>query len=155
FEISSRNARGWTTHATGTIRNHVEVSAEAPGTLDQLRSRCSETVDVADLYENLRARGLEYGPSFRASTSVWRCDGEAIAQLHLPETDTRHAYRIHPVLMDAAFQLLAAALPQTADQSTYVPVSLAQLRVYRALDADTWAYVRVKDMTADVCLLAG
>src|SRR5262249_452394 len=49
FEISSRHASGWTTHATGTIRNHVEVSAEAPGTLDQLRSRCSETVDVADL----------------------------------------------------------------------------------------------------------
>ena len=34
--------------------------------------RCQEIVAGADLYEGLRERGLEYGPSFRGVERLWR-----------------------------------------------------------------------------------
>lgn len=155
FQISSRSGPTWTTHATGAIRLGEAISPIVPGTLDRLRAQCSEAIDPADIYHNLQARGLEYGPSFRGASQVWRGDGEAIARLRLPESETRHAFGVHPVLLDAAFQLLAAALPQAEDHAAYVPVYLSHLRMFAKPPSEVWAYARLsKELEADFWLLS-
>ena len=140
-------------HAAGTIRSPTEAdetSAVAPVSLSEIQARCPEPVAAAAHYEEMHRRGLDYGARFRAVQHISRRDGEAIARLHLsPEEPAATAsYRVHPALLDACFQVLAAAVPASADGAgLYLPVGLGSL----SLDADIsseparWSHALVQD----------
>jgi myxalamid-type polyketide synthase MxaD len=91
-ESATQRDASWTAHAAGRIshpfsqaKGHAGETAhhhESPG---ELMARCKETVAGADLYEGLRARGLEYGTSFRGVEQLWRRDGEALGRLQHTE----------------------------------------------------------------------
>jgi acyl transferase domain-containing protein/acyl carrier protein len=159
----------WTPHAAGRIRHHYPDSQtngyadpavrhhESP---EELMVRCLEIVSGADLYEGLRDRGLEYGPSFQGVEQLWRRDGEALGQLQLTETvaTQKSGHKIHPALLDACFQVLAAALPKgSADgDDLYLPVGLARLRLHDLPDAELWAHALLRsDALADANYLEG
>jgi phthiocerol/phenolphthiocerol synthesis type-I polyketide synthase D len=90
----------------------------------------------ADLYSALRATGLHHGQAFAALTRiVRRPNGTSETEIVLPDEATGHrGYRIHPVLLDAALQGLAAALSSESladsDEATYLPVSFEKIRVF-------------------------
>ncbi|GID32387.1 type I polyketide synthase [Paractinoplanes brasiliensis] len=54
------------------------------------------------LYDQLAARGLDYGPSFRGVRAVWRRGSETFAEVALPGD----GYLLHPALLDAALHPL-------------------------------------------------
>lgn len=56
------------------------------------------------------------------------------------------AYRIHPALLDAAFQLLFVAAPAGSTQ-LFLPVRLDELRSYGVARAPFWAHARVREAT--------
>ena len=122
--------------------------------------RCQEIVAGADLYEGLLERGLEYGPSFRGVERLWRRDGEALGRLRLTEAvaTQRIGHKIHPALLDACFQVLAAALPKgSADgEDPFLPVGLARLHLDDLPDTGLWAHALLKsDAPADADYLEG
>lgn len=132
-EIHSRSPEGnWRRHAVARI---AVVSPEVP--LQRLGSAGQGTVvSPADLYAALRRTGLHHGPAFAALTRIVRePGGSAEVEIVLPDEATvRRSYRIHPVMLDAALQGLAAAmpaesLPESSD-ATYLPVSLETIRVF-------------------------
>ena len=90
----------------------------------------------ADLYAALRRTGLHHGQAFAALTRiVRRPGGSSEVEIVLPDEAAPHrSYRIHPVMLDAALQGLAAAMSaeSLADSSeaTYLPVSLETIRVF-------------------------
>lgn len=65
-------------------------------------------------------------------------------------------YQIHPVLLDACFQVIFAALPEG---KTYLPVGFESLRVYNPPGKNVWSYVKLRpnnnsqQILADVYLL--
>ncbi|MBN1814014.1 MAG: SDR family NAD(P)-dependent oxidoreductase [Anaerolineae bacterium] len=129
----------WTLHAAGTIRLDrvgLSVSSVEHPSSAEVQARRWKEVSSADHYRSLRERGLEYGPSFQGVERIWRKDGEAVGWLSFPEMvrSEFNYYRIHPVLLDACLQVLAAAWLTDealgAARSTYLPVSLDCLRVY-------------------------
>jgi len=159
----------WTLHATGTIRLDQAgrvTSAATHRSLVEIRGRCQEAVSGAEHYRAMQERGLPYGPGFQGVEQLWRQDGEAIGHLRPPETVASEAdlYRIHPVLLDACFQVMAATLPREDARSrgTYLPVGLESLRVYGRPDAGRWSHARLKPgaeaqaetLEGDVCLLS-
>ncbi|WXB20298.1 SDR family NAD(P)-dependent oxidoreductase [Pendulispora albinea] len=133
FHIHSRGdgADGtWTAHASGTLgrapaREHPTIP------LEEVRARLGTHVPGHAHYEALAARGLEYGARFRGVEELWRRDGEALGRIELPDAlrAESSAYRIHPALLDAAFQVLAGALPldATGTNDAYLPVGVARL----------------------------
>jgi NADPH:quinone reductase-like Zn-dependent oxidoreductase/acyl carrier protein len=129
----------WTLHATETIRlgkADRAASRVEHVSLEEIRARCSEVVSGAEHYRALQDRGLEYGACFQGVEQIWRQDGEALGRLRLPERmeSEASAYQVHPALLDASFQVLAAALPgvdaRITGEDTYLPVGLGSLRVY-------------------------
>ena len=83
--------------------------------------------------------GQNHGPDFAALTQIYRQpDGSVETEITLPDGAPRHpGYRIHPVMLDAALQSLAAAVPDNAAggstgsaEVSYLPVSFESLRVY-------------------------
>ncbi len=133
-EIHSRSATGaWIRHAVAK----VEVGqSESTGPRRLASSEPGTVVSPADLYSALRNTGLHHGQAFAALTRiVRRSNGTSETEIVLPDEATGHrGYRIHPVLLDAALQGLAAALSSESlaesSEATYLPVSFEKIRVF-------------------------
>ncbi len=106
---------GWVRHATGAVRaDHGE-----PDELSALRAGARElggawppagavAVEIGDLYSELAALGLEYGPAFQGLQGVWRRGDELLADVVLPADPppAAEAFGLHPALLDAALHAL-------------------------------------------------
>lgn len=90
----------------------VAPGVEAPARLDldALRAACPDTVAVETCYARLAAGGIAHGQAFRALDAVRAGAGRAVADLVLPQArgldDAR--WGLHPILVDAAVQAIAA-----------------------------------------------
>lgn len=154
IEVYSRTAAGFTRHATAKAAVSQPDRAghpEPPGTRDQ-------PVSPVDLYAALRSTGQHHGPAFAALTQIHRQpDSSVDVEIVLPDGAPRHpGYRIHPVLLDAALQSLAAAMPDSqgeigvtgaAAEISYLPVSFESIRVYG--DPGRRAHCRARLMNLD------
>ncbi len=131
----------WTLHAAGRLQ-HANVSngkRPQPIDLDSIRNRTSDCTAQQHFYDEMRERTLDYGPNFQMLDSLARLDGEAIAEVHLPESIKREMsqYHIHPVLGDALFQSMAGLVPRESDGSlssyTYMPVAVRRVQFFATL----------------------
>ncbi|MGH3562547.1 MAG: SDR family NAD(P)-dependent oxidoreductase, partial [Mycobacterium sp.] len=134
-EIHSRSASGtWTRHAVAAVGGaQPGAPAEWTGSTD-----AGTVLSPADFYLALHHTGLHHGKAFAALTRIVRKPGgSSDAEIVLPDEAAPHrGYRIHPVLLDAALQCLAAALPAESltgsAEATYLPVSVEAIRVFSA-----------------------
>ena len=99
----------WTTYARG----RVQVLADAPpaASLENAGRNCTQERDIAAFYRRLTDHGLDYGPAFRGVLQARQGSGEALTRVALP-ADARNGageYRLHPALLDACLQTVAAA----------------------------------------------
>lgn len=130
-EIHSRSGAGtWTRHAVGTVR------AAESATPDKVTPSAGGTpVSPADFYTALRRTGAHHAHAFAALTRVVRSGGASDTEIVLPDEATPHSgYALHPVLLDAALQGLAAAMSDEvlsgATDVTYLPVRFGSVRVF-------------------------
>ncbi|MEM6447794.1 MAG: acyltransferase domain-containing protein, partial [Cyanobacteria bacterium P01_D01_bin.123] len=159
----------WVLHATGLITVNSDVETPVKHDLTVIQEQCPESLVVEDFYQQFADRGISYGPLFRAIEAVWHGDGKALAQLELSNAIVadRGRYRLHPVLLDAGFQAVGAALG-TEISELYLPVEVEHLHVFNSAIADVeaaeiWSYVQVRSqepassdrLVADVELVDG
>ncbi len=127
-------------HAEGMLQEHAAGDA----TLFEraLDAQCEEVLDPHALYEELRERGLEFGPAFRGVTALRRGGDDAIGTIAATEDDAR--YRIHPALLDAAIQVVgAAARDRTGQGELYMPVAVAGASVFPGAAAPVRSHARL------------
>jgi len=132
-EIHSRSAGGdWRRHAVAQIE-----AAQSEKPTEPIRPEGSgAVVSPADLYAALRRTGLHHGQAFAALTRIVRIPGgSSETEIILPDEAAAHrSYRLHPVLLDAALQSLAAAMPAESltdsNEATYLPVAIEEIRVF-------------------------
>ncbi|MEW6733888.1 MAG: type I polyketide synthase [Acidobacteriota bacterium] len=177
FHLSSNRKEGapkcqtsnWTLHATGLIQlaqSHTSMHSNEVVTLNEIRSRCQQSIQAAQHYQTLQARGLQFGSHFQGVKYLYRREGEALGCLSITAETARESlnYYLHPVLLDACFQILAAALPDPDNgcASTYLPVGLSSLQIYQHPDhnKEFWSHALLQLeaktdaglLTGDVCL---
>ena len=143
-EIHSRSANGnWTRHAVAraavaqpeTLPSALRASGSSPAERTS-SAEAGTALSPADLYAALRRTGLHHGHAFAALTRIVRKPGgSSEAEIVLPDEAAPHrSYRIHPVMLDAALQCMAAALPAESltgsVEATYLPVSVENIRVF-------------------------
>ncbi|NER24035.1 MAG: type I polyketide synthase [Symploca sp. SIO1C2] len=169
FEIFSadidekHSEQSWTFHAKGKLLpgdKHTKPSFED---LETYQSQCDQQVSPKEYYQEFLNRGIDYGSSFQAIQQLWRTEGLALGQIQLPEALVPEApeYQLHPVLLDASFQVLGAAFGETGNQETYLPVAIKRLQVYRRSSTRLWTQVNIspttkantQSLTSDVLLL--
>ncbi|GAB2475946.1 hypothetical protein GCM10027063_15960 [Promicromonospora xylanilytica] len=131
FDVLSRPRRGHTEvrHARGTVR--VDAQSPAPARTETAVPEAS--LSRAEFYARMRERGIELGTGFQAVTTVGRTEpGHAAGVLDRPASGRSP---FHPGLMDAWFQLVAAALPDAVTDalrdrgSVVVPVGAEEITV--------------------------
>jgi myxalamid-type polyketide synthase MxaE and MxaD len=154
FKIYSRPSSAdnlsssWTLHASGKLRHlPTDVPAKVPSavSLEALRASCLQTVSPDEHYAAMQARQLRYGPGFRAVAELRRREGESLSLCELPEglQEGIAGYQIHPVLLDAAFQTVAASLPEEG-QDLYLPQGVLSLRLHHRPGARAWCHARLR-----------
>ncbi len=130
----------WLCHAEGTIQA-VGSSPPSPVNLDEYKTHFLQQILAADYYEKLHERGLEYGSDFQAIQQLWAAPNQALGEISLSESLAKGTdlYQLHPVLLDASFQILAAAIGETSAKEIYLPAGVEQLQVYGPLGTSLWA----------------
>ena len=150
FAVYSRgeDEEEWVRHAAGRVGwgsapETSDLSAEAR---ERLRSELVP-VDVAALYARLEAAGLRYGPSFRGLVGLWAGDREAIGEVWLPAGVEQKDGVIHPVLLDACFQVLGSigsARNAEAD-ALWLPVGWDRLWIGDELPERVWCRAALRE----------
>ncbi|MFF3650794.1 SDR family NAD(P)-dependent oxidoreductase [Streptomyces sp. NPDC002181] len=91
----------WIRNAGGVLAPHA---APAALDLEAWPPAGARPVDVGDLYDELAAAGLYYGPVFQGLKAAWLGADELFAEIALPEQAQADAalFGVHPALLDAA-----------------------------------------------------
>jgi acyl transferase domain-containing protein/surfactin synthase thioesterase subunit/acyl carrier protein len=139
----------WRTHMTGTLRKSEVPSSWPAFSTKQVRTRCSQTLAVADFYDRLDKLGLEYGPSFRGVRELYLGHHEALTKVRLPDGLANTQYVMHPALLDACLHtyplVLDGAEKAKGDRrNSYLPVSLAGFRCYQDGIDQAWVHTRLR-----------
>ncbi|MBL8164704.1 MAG: SDR family NAD(P)-dependent oxidoreductase, partial [Anaerolineae bacterium] len=145
FEYFTQGADedGWKLHASGSLVSG-QVAPSAQVDLAVVRARCAETVSGEAHYQHLFDNGLTFGESLHGIQSIWRRDGEVLAEIRLPERAAAEfgAYQFHPALLDACLQALAWAQPRTND--VYLPLSIEAFHMFRQPATQVYSHVQIQ-----------
>ena len=152
FRICSLEDEGssrWRRHASGRAAV-LEAGEPLSGDLDAARGRCAVELDPSEYYDGFQAAGVEYGPAFRVIRSLWSGEREAVGRLELPEVaGSFEGYRVHPALLDAAFQVLGAAQAlRSGDGVVHMPTGVERLVVHGELRGSGWAHACLREVSA-------
>ncbi|MBT5874144.1 MAG: SDR family NAD(P)-dependent oxidoreductase, partial [Candidatus Latescibacteria bacterium] len=137
----------WTVHATGNIVQGMIGEKTDVIDLDAIRERCLEPLDTEVQYRELENRGHEYGQEFRRAKQIWKGENEAFVEID--NTGFEDVYRLHPALLDTAFQALIAPLDKRKMLDVYLPVSIERVQFYGSPKTSVWTHAVVTSHTAD------
>ncbi|HEY9088382.1 MAG TPA: beta-ketoacyl synthase N-terminal-like domain-containing protein, partial [Anaerolineaceae bacterium] len=129
----------WLRHASALLRK-AETAAEQPGIdLDEIQARCSETRTAEAHYQQLMQTGLAFGAGLHGVEQIWRRDGEALGKIGQTAAASESGYLLHPALLDAHLQVVAAALP--ASDAIYLPLNFEKIERLSTA-APVWSHVQ-------------
>ncbi|MCM1984976.1 type I polyketide synthase [Lyngbya confervoides] len=141
----------WIAHAQGTVERVGGATQAEPAHLTFDRETDQATlpkqISVTDFYQSLNQWGLEYGQAFQGVKRLWASPERALGEIELNEflAQSINTYQLHPVLLDASFQILAAVIGQSQDQGIYLPAGVQRLRVYHPVPSQLWAKGEILD----------
>jgi acyl transferase domain-containing protein len=139
--IQSLDGSPWRLNAQASVFvGHRVIDAEAK---DVVKTRCRQTIERAAHYRALSDMGLAYGAAFQALDTRWDGNGEAFADVTLPvEAGDAAAYRLHPVILDAALQVGVAVV---ASDRVYLPVSIDRFTYLKSPGMRAGVHVRRRE----------
>ncbi|MET9554113.1 type I polyketide synthase [Streptomyces sp. NPDC006645] len=132
----------WVHHASGLL---VAARGGAPAEpVTTWPPTGADILDVDGMYEELAARGSEYGPMFQGLRAAWRRGDEIFAEVSLPENARAVAedFGLHPAVFDAALHAIGLADADAATDDGTVTLPYAWTDV--ELHATGAASVRVR-----------
>ena len=150
FQVFSLDSEGseptWIVHATGKVLV-IEDSNASRIDIAALQAKYTEPVSVERHYQQFQSRGMEYGSNFQAIAQLWKqSDNTALGQIQLPETleSESQQYQLHPVLLDASFQVLGAVFLDDESPDAYLPMKVQRLSIYGCAGSRLWSQVQIE-----------
>lgn len=148
FEIFSLNKNStWILHTTGKVfQNTKPFNDTTKLDLPLVQTKCNTPVEVENFYQTCQQHGIEYGKSFQAINQLWKAEKIALAQISLPEefvkstTDKSKDYQLHPILLDASFQVIGSVLP---DNQIYLPIGMERFTFFGSGNNTLWSYAQI------------
>ena len=151
FSVYSRteNEENWILHASANfINDDAQKDQEEPliTSLDEIRQRCSKKMSSEEFYQSLQSRGLQYGPNFSNVDQIWSNDNEILGHISLHDSlrNDPDFYNVHPALLDACLQVVAASLSSSLEHDFYLPIGCESIRFFSKPDNTLWSYVAVQ-----------
>ncbi|MGN7610527.1 type I polyketide synthase [Magnetococcales bacterium HHB-1] len=119
----------WTLNCSGVL---ITTNTKIPDRIDlpTLQQQNKEEIRVGDYYQQTHSVGIAHGEDFQALKKIYQSQRSVLGELQLttPLRDEANLFHLHPVLMDAALQLVSIPLMQGNDP--YLPVAIERLTQY-------------------------
>jgi acyl transferase domain-containing protein/acyl carrier protein len=147
----------WTLHASGKVRKDETVLGPELMDLTALSSQYPAEISIVDHYQQFHAVGIEYGRNFQAITQLKKGIHEALGYIQLPEALQLEVtqYQLHPVLLDASFQVLGGIFSADERQDAYLPAGIKRLRASQRPSTHVWSVVKlIPENTSEQQLLS-
>ena len=140
----------WTLHAEAQVSSGG--GAQAGGRLDQagLTAGLSEE-DPAGFYRARSEASIQLGPRFRTLQRLWCGEGEALAEVALPEGVEEAGVAVHPILLDGLLQVMGAArtLSGVEEGDTYLPFAWDRFWLSGPLPERVICHARMRESEGD------
>lgn len=112
-----------------------------------LKNICNDKVISAkECYATFDTAGIAYGKTFRAIESLYIGGNSVLAKLKISDNLSTNFtdYKLHPSLIDAAFQATIALSDVTNndDSRTYLPYSIEKVDIINSCSTNMWAYIQ-------------
>ena len=137
-----------TRRASATLHAVEDDAARPAYDIAKLIASHSGDVDGGELRDWFSDRGIQYGPAFSGlSAAHTSSTGTVLAEVALPGAirSQQSAYAVHPALLDACFQAVAAHpdLYQDTSGSLMLPLGVRTLRAFDSTRNAHYCYVRL------------
>ncbi|MCV7197195.1 sulfolipid-1 biosynthesis phthioceranic/hydroxyphthioceranic acid synthase [Mycobacterium angelicum] len=124
-----------TRHATAVLHEAAEDSPPPAYDIAALLAAHPDSVNGTELREGLVERGIQLGAAFSGLTTARTPEtkaGTVLAEVGLPASIRfqQSAYGVHPALLDACFQSVAAGFGASAGGGLLLPLGVRGLRAY-------------------------
>lgn len=133
--------QNWNVHCTANIKTISDFSSQNID-IEKLKTECINEIPLQKCYNYLRNLGLEYGPLFQGINRVWTDGSTSTAYVKVDESISTQQYILHPVLLDACFQvMLTTSVTENDDvnkQRVYLPTSIESIKIYRNVPDKMW-----------------
>lgn len=145
----SHTTTDWTLHCKIRLGGEHTVSTQPQFSPDEVIARCPDSFPGEIIYELSEGSQLVYRGPFRSLKQFWRSSTEVIAQIELPADykPSGDGYFFHPALLDSCIQAGNLNRPfglssSTLQQVTFVPVSVAEVRLFqKPISRSLWVHV--------------
>ncbi len=152
----------WTLHVSGKVFKAEQCRQSLKENWESFITQDTQEISPIDLYQEFLRRGIDYGESFQAIEKLWHKQGEAISQIRLPLalTATATEYKLHPVLLDASFQILGTIFANDNGTDAYLPVKIERLQFAYRPGINFWSSAQINPvknsnsgvLEGDLCL---
>ena len=141
----------WKLHVQGKIRTVETVTAPPVVDLEQYLAECDRAITGVQHYQEFQQQGINYGISFQGIQQLWRGQEQAVGEIKLSSELLGQLgdYQLHPTMLDAALQVMGAAIGEINSDQTYLPVKVERLTVYRQPGSQVWAIASVSQLEAN------
>lgn len=146
FGVYSQNnaEEKWVHNASATF-NKADTSSDASAciSLDEIKQHSTGQTKATEFYQSLQKRGIDYGPAFSGVEQIWSNETESLGRIRLPESlkFDSDQYQIHPALLDACLQVLAATNRASNNPGLYIPAGCKQIRFFSQPEEIVWSHV--------------
>jgi acyl transferase domain-containing protein/acyl carrier protein len=158
FQVYSRTSseEDWRLHHTATFLSTQD--SITPATTDSWQ-QVAEVLDTAtsrvsgeQFYHSWLPPALEYGADFRGLQELWLSKTTVVGRIQLPPNLAydQTKYQIHPALLDAGLQLIAALDGQMHDHTLHLPAECQEMSFKSRPSDEVWVSVSLRSSpTAD------
>lgn len=156
FGVYSRTSpeENWALHASVTFSPQQpteDIGKSAWSQAEEIQQAPALELSGDDLYQNFELRGIQYGSEFRGVQQVWSKAQESLGCIRLPESMQYDSsdYQIHPAMLDACLQVLAATKGAFAKQDLYIPAGCKRIRFLSRPTGLLWSHVSLKSESGE------
>ncbi|ORW75146.1 sulfolipid-1 biosynthesis phthioceranic/hydroxyphthioceranic acid synthase [Mycobacterium saskatchewanense] len=140
--------------ASAVLQSVVDEEIPAAQDIESLLAAHPSRLEGNDLRDAMDLAGIQYGPAFAGLAAALTAEGTGttvLAEIGLPSVirTQQTSYGVHPALLDACFQSVAAH-PSVASASLgglLLPLGVRELRTYGPVHAARYCYSRVTAAT--------
>jgi polyketide synthase 5 len=140
--------------ASAVLHAFDDGEQPAPHDIEALLAAHPSSLEGADLRDAMDLCGIQYGPAFTGLATAHTAEGTGttvLAEIGLPSVirTQQTIYGVHPALLDACFQSVAAH-PSVANASLgglLLPLGVRELRVHGPVHTARYCYSRVTTAT--------
>ncbi len=148
------SAEGERIQRAGAVLHKADL-AETSRTLDveHLLATHPNRIEGADMRDTFEERDIQYGPAFSGLSAAYTPDapaGSVLAEVSLPGSirSQQGAYNVHPALLDACFQAVAAYADNQREVGLLLPLGVRRIRAYSSTRNAHYCYLQVTTVHA-------